>query len=284
MGMALAAARATAATAGAAGETFGTLEAHYGGRLGVFALDLGNGTHLAHRSDEAFPMCSTFKVLAVAAILARARDGKDRLSRPISFGARDLLRYAPVTRKHIGRDGTGTMTLGALCAAAIEYSDNAAANLLLASLGGPARVTDFARSLGDSRTRLDRIEPALNEARPGDPRDTTTPSAMAHDLRRLVFGEALGPYANLLRTWMLSCKTSAERIPAGLPPGWRSGNKTGSGDYATANDVAFLLPPHGSPKIVAAFFTGSHAQAAQQDETLAGVGRIVTRHMPWEAG
>lgn len=259
--------------------SFDALERRYGGRLGVFAIDLGNGRRIAYRAGEAFPMCSTFKVLAVGAVLQRVHDGHEQLTRRVAFSSRDILSYAPVAKAHMAHDGTGAMTVADLCAAAIEWSDNTAASLLLRSVGGPVGLTAFLRGLGDRRTRLDRGEPELNEALPGDPRDTTRPAAIAADLRTLAFGEMLGPYAVRLRGWMLACRTSANRIPAGLPHGWRSGNKTGSGDYATANDVAFLLPPAGAPKVVAAYFTGSHANPHQQEAVLAEVGRIVAARL-----
>ncbi len=253
------------------------LERRYGGRLGVYALDLGSRRIIAHRADEAFPMCSTFKVLAAGAILQRVARHQESLARTIAYSSRDILSYAPIAKSHLDRDGTGAMTLEQACAAAVEWSDNTAANLLLRALGGPNAVTAFARSLGDPHTRLDRTEPALNTAVPGDPRDTTTPAAMAADVRETIFGAALGRDAAHLRAWMLACRTADARIPAGLPKRWRSGNKTGTGDHATANDVAFLLPPTGAPKIVAAYFTGSRADEDAQNDVLAAVGRLVTR-------
>ena len=270
-----AAAVAIPAQASARDPEIDVLERRYGGRLGVYALDLGNGRRIEHRAGELFPMCSTFKVLAAGAVLQRVRRGGDDLKRSISYTGTDLLSYAPVAKAHFDRDGVGTLTLEEVCAAAIVWSDNTAANLLIDALGGPSGVTAFARSLGDERTRLDRDEPALNSAMPGDPRDTTTPAAMAADVRALIFGPVLGAYATRLRDWMLACRTAAARLPAGLPKNWRSGNKTGSGDYATANDVAFLLPPAGAPKIVAAYYTGSGANAEARDATLAAVGRMV---------
>ncbi len=255
--------------------SFDELERRYGGRLGVYAREVGSGRRIAHRAGEAFPMCSTFKFLAVSAILRRVERREDVLARKIRYTSSDLLSYAPVTKRHIGPDGIGTLSLAQLCAAAIEWSDNTAANLLVRVLGGPAGVTAFVRAMGDGRTRLDRNEPSLNSAVPGDPRDTTTPASMAADVQALVFGPVLGKSASQLREWMLGCRTSAGRIPAGLPAGWRSGNKTGTGDYATANDVAFLLPPAGAPIIVAAYFTASRANAEQQNQTLAAVGKLV---------
>jgi beta-lactamase class A len=272
------------APASALDDAIGELEGRYGGRLGVYALDLGTGRQFAHRADERFAMCSTFKLLAVGATLQRVERGAERLARRVSYPSSALLSYAPVTKTHVGADGTGAMTVEQLCAAAMVWSDNTAANLLVRDLGGPPAVTAFARSIGDRRTRLDRVEPDVNDAVPGDPRDTTTPRSIAADLRALIFGSTLGPYAARLRAWMIACRTADARIPAGLPPGWRSGNKTGSGDHATAGDVAFLIPRAGAPKIVAAYTTASRADNDGQDATLAAVARIVVHRFTHGAG
>jgi beta-lactamase class A len=164
------------------------IEARIGGRIGVAALDTSNSKRLDYRQDERFPMCSTFKFLAAAAVLKRVDEKKEKLERFVPYGAKAILEYAPVTKEHL-KDGG--MTLGALCAAAIEQSDNTADNLLLDAIGGPAGLTNFARSLGDRVTRLDRIEPELNSAIPGDERDTTTPAAICSDMQRLLLGDAL---------------------------------------------------------------------------------------------
>ncbi len=249
------------------------LEARTGGRLGVVALDTGTGRRLAHRGGERFPLCSTFKVLLAGAVLQKVDRGETRLDRRLPFGKADLLAYAPVTTARVAEGG---MTVGDLCAAAVEVSDNTAANLLLGDLGGPAAVTAFARALGDPRTRLDRTEPTLNEARPGDPRDTTTPEAMVGSLRALLLGPTLGPESRArLEGWMAACTTGRTRLRAGLPPDWAAGDKTGSGARGTANDIAILRPPHRAPILVAAYLTGSTASDSGRDAVLAEVGRLV---------
>jgi beta-lactamase class A len=251
------------------------LEAHSGGRLGVFALDTGSGRSLAHRASERFPMCSTFKLLAVSAVLARVDRRAERLDRRIPYGTHDLLSYAPVTTLHVH---AGSMSVGALCAATIELSDNTAANLLLRDLGGPPEVTRFARILGDPSTRLDRNEPTVNTAIPGDIRDTTTPHAMARDLRVLVTGSALSRHSRtLLAGWLAYAQTGTTRLRAGLPFGWRAGDKTGSGDNGTANDIAVIYPPGRAPVIVTAYLTGATVSSASRDTLLANVGRVVSR-------
>ncbi|MFH5924781.1 class A beta-lactamase [Roseomonas xinghualingensis] len=248
------------------------LEAASGGRLGVMVIDTGTGSRAGYRANERFPMCSTFKVLAAAAVLARVDAGKERLDRLVPYGSGDLVVYSPVTKE---RTGAG-MTLAELCAAAITLSDNTAGNLLLANIGGPAGFTAYMRSLGDEVTRLDRIEPALNEALPGDPRDTTSPAAMASSLQALALGTALSATSRAqLVQWLLDNKTGDTRLRARLPAGWRVGDKTGSGDQGTANDVGILWPPGGAPIIVSAYLTETRAGMDERSAILAAVGEAV---------
>ena len=251
------------------------LESESGGRLGVCVLDTATGTRHVHRGDERFPMCSTFKALAAAAILARVDSGKEQLARRITFDASALVTYSPVTEKRVGGDG---MTLAEICDAAVTLSDNAAANLLLASIGGPPGLTAFARGLGDEVTRLDRNEPSLNEALPDDPRDTTTPNAMASTLRTLILGTTALSAASReqLTAWLLANKTGDTRLRAGLAKDWRIGDKTGSGARGTANDIAVIWPPNKSPIVITAYLTGATVSTAQQNATLASVARAVS--------
>ena len=249
------------------------LEASVSGRLGVAVLDTGTGDLSGHRLDERFPMCSTFKTLAAALVLARVDAGHERLDRRVVVARGDLLEWAPVTSRHVGGAG---MTVGELCEAAITVSDNTAANLLLASAGGPAAVTEFARRLGDPATRLDRNEPALNEAAPGDPRDTSTPRAMAQTLRKLLLDDGLSAASRArLVAWMTANTTGAKRLRAGLPAGWRVADKTGTGRLGTTNDIGVLWPPGRPPLVVVAYLTECKAAADAREAALAGVGRRI---------
>jgi beta-lactamase class A len=251
----------------------GKIEAESGGRLGVAALDTLTGARSAHRADERFPMCSTFKLLAAGAILARVDAGKERLERRVRFEPRDVVPVSPITKSRTGGDG---MSLAELCEAALTESDNTAANLLLAALEGPAGLTAYARSLGDSVTRLDRIEPDLNEAVPGDPRDTTSPAAMLSNLHSLVLGDVLAATSkDQLGRWLLANKTGDARLRAGLPSGWRLGDKTGSGEHGTTNDVGLIWPPERPPIVVAIYLTETSKPAEHRNATLAAVGRAV---------
>jgi beta-lactamase class A len=237
-------------------------------------LDTRTGTKAGHRADERFPMCSTFKLLAAAAVLARTDAGAETMDRLVRYSAGDLVTYSPVTKERVA---TG-MTLTELCEAAVTLSDNTAGNLLLASLGGPQGITAFARTLGDSMTRLDRIETALNEAVPGDPRDTTTPAAMLADIRALVLGDALSEKSReQLRFWLLANKTGGGRLRAGLPADWAVGDKTGAGERGTTNDVGVIFPPGREPVVVTIYLTECRAPVEQRIATLAAVGKAIAK-------
>jgi beta-lactamase class A len=256
-----------------ASERLTSLEAKNGGRLGVVALDTGSDATLSHRADERFAMCSTFKFLLAAAVLERVDRGEENLRRQVMFAQADLEEYAPVTRARIANG----MTVSEFCAAMIEWSDNTAANLLLKTIGGPEALTRYMRALGDSETRLDRTEPTLNTAIPGDVRDTTTPRMMVQDMRSLLVGARLS-YASrtLLETWLVDCKTGDTRLRAGVPGTWRAGDKTGTGDNATANDIAIFWPPDRAPILAAVYYTGSPASAEARNAVHVEVGRIIT--------
>ncbi|WEN13559.1 class A beta-lactamase [Rhodanobacter sp. AS-Z3] len=256
----------------AAAARLAALERQHGGTLGVAILDTSSGRQVAHRADERFLMCSTFKLVAVAAVLARVDQGREQLDRRIIFGKNVLLNWAPTTTHRVGAPG---MTVRELCEAAITVSDNTAANLLLASLGGPAAVTAFVRTLGDPLTRLDRTEPELNVGSPGDLRDTTTPAAMLADLQVLLLGNALSVASRgQLIEWLCGNTTGNEQLRAGVPAGWRVGDKTGSGAQHEANDIGILWPPQRKPLLVTAYYKGSTAGADGRHAVLAAVGRI----------
>jgi beta-lactamase class A len=249
------------------------IEARIGGRLGVSALDTGSGKRLRHRATERFPMCSTFKFMAVSAILHRVDTKCEDLARLVLVDKADVVGWAPITSKHIGEK----LPLSALCEAAITMSDNGGANLILNALGGPQGVTGYARSIGDHVTRLDRRELALNEGAPGDPRDTTAPDATVANLRKLILGQALTPPSReKLIGWLVADKMGDARIRAGVPAGWRVGDKTGTGGHNSTNDVAVTWPPGRAPILVVAYSTQSAKPTAELEAALAEVGRVVS--------
>ncbi|WP_394362320.1 class A beta-lactamase [Amycolatopsis sp. SB7-3] len=238
------------------------LENKFDARLGVYALDTEGGGTVEHRADERFAFCSTFKGVAAAAVLQR--NPLSHLETRVSYSRDDLMKHAPVTERHVA---TG-MTIRQLCDAAVRFSDGTAGNLLLRDLGGPAALTAFTRGLGDTVTRMDRVEPAITEATPGDLRDTTTPRAFAADYREIVLGDTLtAEKRDFLRDLLQRTVTGAGRIRAGLPPGWTIAGKTGTGEYGTLNDIAVLWPPGKAP-IVLAVMSSKSAKDAPYDEAL----------------
>ena len=248
------------------------LETSSGGRLGVAAYYTADHSQLNYRADERFAVCSTSKVLITSAILKRSEKEAGLLQHRIHFTKSDLVNYSPITEQHFD-DG---MTVAELCAAALDYTDNTAANLLMKVLGGPSAVTAFARSIGDETFRLDRWETELNSAVPGDPRDTSTPAAMMKSLRRLALGDALGaPQRDQLVAWMRANTTGSTRIRAGVPAGWVVGDKTGTGDFGTTNDVAVAWPPSRPPIVIAIYFTQRTSDAEPRSDVLASAARIV---------
>lgn len=248
-----------------------TLEAAPGGRIGVAAFDTGSQRRINYRGDERFPMCSTFKVMPAAAMLAR---GPDLLNTRIRYGKADLVSYSPITEKHLD-DG---MSNAELCAATLQYSDNTAANLLMKQLGGPEGMTAFARSRGDDVFRLDRWETELNSAIPGDPRDTTSPVAMVATLHKLTLGEGLpGPERRILVDWMLANTTGNERMRAGVPAGWKVADKTGSGSYGSTNSIGVLYPPNRAPIVAVVFYTQAVKDAANRNEVVAAATREIVK-------
>ena len=253
------------------------IEARLGGRFGVAALDTGSGKRLDYRSDERFPMCSTFKFLAAAAVLKRLDEKQDQLDRFVSYDAKDILEHAPVTKAHLKEGG---MTLGALCEAAIEQSDNTAGNLLLDAIGGPPGVTNFARSLGDQVTRLDRKEPELNSAIPGDERDTTTPGSMLADMTRILTADVLSRSSRRqLEDWLQGNKTGETMIRAGVPTNWVIGDKTGRGANGATNDIAIMHPPDRAPVLLAIYSVGSTATANDRAAAIAEVAKIAAESL-----
>jgi beta-lactamase class A len=253
------------------------IETRVGGRIGVAALDTTNSKHVDYRAEERFPMCSTFKFLAAAAALKRVEEKKEKLERFVPYGAKEILEYAPVTKEHL-KDGG--MTLGALCAAAIEQSDNTAGNLLLDAIGGPVGLTNFMRTLGDRVTRLDRIEPELNSAIPGDERDTTTPAAICSDMQRLLLGDALSePSRRQLEDWLQRNETGGEMIRAGVPKNWIIGDKTGRGSNGATNDIAIMRPPGRAPILLTIYSVGSTATPDDRAAAVAEVAKIVAESM-----
>jgi beta-lactamase class A len=264
-------------TAQEAPPALATYERETGGRIGFHAENLATGARIAWRADERFVMCSTFKASLAAFELARIDRGEEHLEAMIPFGANDLQPYAPVARQHLVK---GEMSVTDMCEGAVELSDNTCANLLLARIGGPAALTAFWRSIGDTITRLDHNEPELNRSPPGDPHDTTTPSAMAGNLQRLVLGKVLSPQSrDRLTGWMLDCKTGGNRLRAGLPKQWKVGDKTGNNGKDASGDIAIAWPKPDVAILICAYAQGGSPSSAQLDTVFAEAGRMVAQRL-----
>ncbi|RDH74886.1 class A beta-lactamase [Mycolicibacterium moriokaense] len=234
-------------SADAVNDRIEALQRQHSAKIGVYAVDLASGRTLSHLDNEPFAMCSTFKVYAAARVLQMVQNKALDLNRQVFVDpAQSALPNSPRTAPNSG----GWMSLADLCAAAVQVSDNGAGNLVLQTIGGPGAVTDFARSIGDDRTRLDRWEIELNSAAPGDPRDTSTPRALGEGYRSVLAGTVLAPpQRGQLEDWMRANQTSAVR--GGLPAGWTTADKTGSGDYGSTNDVGIAYGPDGQRVLLA---------------------------------
>ena len=245
------------------------------GRVGLYAENLYTGKKLIWRADERFVMCSTFKASLVACVLSRVDMGQEHLDRMVSYGEKDLLDYAPVAKAkdNLAR---GALSVEAMCKGAVELSDNTCANLLLSAVGGPAALTNFWRTTGDGLSRLDANEPELNRSPPGDPHNTTSPAAMAANLKRLVLGQMLAPPSReRLTNWMLGCQTGANRLRAGLPKGWMVADKTGNNGKDAAGDIAVAWIKPSQPVLICTYTQGGSPRPDDHDALFAGIGRVV---------
>ncbi|MFJ8016990.1 class A beta-lactamase [Streptomyces sp. NPDC096339] len=253
-----------------ADDAFARLEQEFDARLGVHALDTGSGRVISHRADERFAYASTHKALAAAAVVRE--NSPQGLERVVHYTRDDLVTHSPVTEQHVG---TG-MTLRALCDAAVRFSDNTAGNLLLRDLDGPRGFQCFLADLGDHTTQADRWETALNEATPGDLRDTSTPRALAGDLHACTLGDALGAEGKaLVMDWLERNTTGDDLIRAGVPTGWQVGDKTGTAGYGTRNDIGVIRPPRREPIVLAVLSSRSAQDAGHDDRLIARATEVV---------
>jgi beta-lactamase class A len=253
------------------------IEQRHSGRLGVFAVDTGSGRTLAYRADERFLMCSTFKGLLAALILARVDAGREFLDRMIPYSEKDLTFTSPVTKANLSK---GAMPVEALCEAMLVQSDNAAANLLMGSADGPAGLTAFVRSLGDTFTRMDRYEPDANEY--DGVLDTTTPRAMTTSARKILLGHVLSPQsAQKLENWMIASTPGLKRLRAALPPGWIAGDRPGTSVEGETNDYAIVRPPGRAPLLIAAYYDAPKLGMDDRETVLREAGSVFVK---WAAG
>jgi len=246
------------------------VESRLGARVGVALVDVASARHWGWRGDERFPLNSTFKAFACAALLARVDSAGDSLARTVTVSRADIVSHSPVLESRVGH----AVTFAQLCEAAVTMSDNAASNLILEHIDGPEGLTRFMRLLGDETSRLDRFEPKLNEATPGDTRDTTTPVAIVHSVLRLVEGNALtaASKAKLVR-WMKGNQVAGPVLRAVLPEGWQIADRTGAGGYGSRSIVAVVWPGDGAPWGIAIYLTQSRADMAERNRAIGDIGR-----------
>ncbi len=248
------------------------IQERIGGRVGAYLLDTQSQMELACNARERFAMCSTFKLLLAAAVLRRVDAGTLTLDHKLPLRPEDMVAHAPVTSLHLGE---GSMSVRDLCAAIVTVSDNPAANILLTTVDGPAGLTQFLRGIGDRVTRLDRTELALNSNLPGDPRDTTSPQAMAHSMEKVLLGDVLTTQSRLqLIAWLRQATTGLRRLRAGVPPEWKPGDKTGNGANGAANDLMIAWPPGRSAVIGAVYLSDSTQSTGALDQAHAEIGRL----------
>lgn len=244
-----------------------------GGRVGVYAENLKSGAKITWRADERFTMCSSFKASLAACVLAHVDRGEDGLDRMIPFGQKDMQSYAPVAKDNLAK---GALSVGDACKGAVELSDNTCANLLLARIGGPAALTKFWRATGDSISRLDHYEPELNRSQPPDPRDTTTPAAMARNMGHFLTGDVLSKASRAqLTDWMHNCQTGLDLLRAGMPSGWMVADKTGNNGRDDLGDIAVAWPKPDRPIIMAVYTQGGSSSGPQLRRLLADVGKLI---------
>jgi beta-lactamase class A len=252
---------------------FAKLETQFHAQFGLYAINTGTGQSVAYQADQRFAFCSTIKAFAASVLLQR--DSDQQLSQVINYSKSDLVDYSPITSQHVA---TG-MTLTSVLAAALEVSDNTALNLMLNQIGGPSALQAALRGLGDTTTNVDRAEPTVNSATPGDTRDTSTARALATDLRTFVLGNALSTSRRAqLVSWLKANTTGGPYIRAAVPSGWQVGDKTGNGDYGTRNDLAVLWPPTGAPIVIAVLSNrGDNPNAASDDALIADATKVALR-------
>lgn len=248
------------------------IEARLGARIGVSVYDTNNSNTIQYKGDQRFPLTSTFKAPACAVVLARVDSNEEDLNRAIPIHPQDIVIYSPITEKYVNK----TMTIAELCTATITLSDNTAGNLILKSIGGPSGFTQFMRKLGDKKTQLSRWEPELNEATPGDRRDTTTPNAITKSLNKLLLGNKLSASSKQqLTQWMIDDKVANGLIRSILPSDWRIGDKTGAGNYGSRAIVAIIWPPKKKPALVSIYITQTTASMDECNQAIVEISNVI---------
>ena len=263
-------------------ETITQIEAQLNARIGVAAYSVGSDLRWQYHADDRFPMSSTFKTLACAALLHRVDSNQENLERVVKIETKDIVSYSPITETRLADAG---MTLAELCEATITVSDNTASNLVLGAIGGPEGLTRFMRSIGDEVTRLDRMETQLNEGVPGDLRDTTTPNAMANAMENLVLGDVLSASSRAqLEAWLRGDTVADALFRAGIPASWEIGDKTGAGGYGSRSIAAIMWPPSGNPIVATVYITETEALFDDRNSAIAQIGAAIAKEFAQSNG
>ena len=259
-------------------EKIDELAARLHARVGIMIIDHGTGRSFERNADQLFPITSTFKAFAAAAVLARVDRGQDQLDRRIRFSSESIVPYSPITEARVGDVG---MSLGEVCEAACTMSDNTAGNLVLQAIGGPSEFTRFMRSIGDGVTRLDRIETALNEGLPGDARDTTSPRAAVTSLDKLLLRDILSDASrDMLKRWMVGNKVAGPLLRSGIPSDWIIADRSGAGGNGSRSIIAAMWPAARKPILAAIYITETQASMNDRNATIAEIGAAIAASIP----
>ncbi|MGI9280766.1 MAG: class A beta-lactamase [Endozoicomonas sp.] len=248
------------------------LEKRLDARIGVSIYEVSTKKGWSYKGNQRFPLMSTFKTLACAKLMNDADNNKLSLNSATTVTKEMLVTYSPVTAKQVGKN----ISLEKACEATMLTSDNTAANIVLEHIGGPSELTNFLRSTGDSVSRLDRIETKLNEGKPGDLRDTTTPEAIVQTLNQLVFGNVLSePSKNQLKQWMIENQVADGLLRSVLPDGWSIADRTGAGGYGSRGIAAIVWPEYKPPFIVSIYITETDSSFDARNSAIAEIGELI---------
>ena len=251
------------------------LENRHGGHIGIAVMHTSSQSLWDYRGHTRFPLMSTFKTLACAKLLADVDQKKQKMTTETMITRESLVTYSPVTESLTGQ----TITMEQACEATMSTSDNTAANLVLAGIGGPQQLTDFLRSTGDNITRLDRIEPELNDAHPGDNRDTTTPLAITKTLNQLILEDTLSDASRVkLQKWMMGNKVADNLLRSILPAQWSIADRSGAGDHGSRGITAIIWSSQQQPVIVSIYMTGTNASFEERNQIIVEIGKAVFNH------
>lgn len=289
-----------------------------GGRIGFAALHVESGECVEINADAAFPMASTYKIPIAIQLLSRVDRGEISLADRIEVTEPDL-RIGSELSLLLDSPPEAAFALRHLLDLSLSVSDNTAADLVLRAAGGPGAVSRRMRELGAADVRIDRdslhvlldlagaspqqpprsidefqrliggVKPETQsrtvDAFDQDPRDTTTPKAMALLLARLARGEALSPKSTTRLLAMMVRARGSARIRAALPdsiarPAVKSGTLLGA-NTCFVNDIGIItLPQDRGHLVIAAYIAKSNRPVAECESVIARLTKLaVEQHL-----